>query len=107
MDKRHNPYVNDRMDQEAMSASQYHGTPLEKISKATLVTTAANQQLHQLEKKKQIFKSKINTNTKIDTGMDRMSLDSPRGVETLFRFQTYEDRQEYQPPDKFESVSFI
>jgi hypothetical protein len=80
------------------------GNMLGQLSKATLVTPAANAQLHQLDKKKSLFKSKVNTKPIQLEGstIDLMTLDSPVGREGFHSLDA--SHSIYRPPPKFESV---
>jgi hypothetical protein len=92
------------MDIDVMSSPNFQGTILEQVSKATLITPTANSQLHQLDKKKSIFKSKLQTKPLLADGskMDLMSIDNP--AEDGFLGFELLNVKVYQPPDTFESV---
>jgi hypothetical protein len=92
------------MEIDTMSSTTFEGNMLGQVSKATLVTPSANAQLHQLDKKKSLFKSKINIKPIQPEGstIDLMTLDSPLGKDG---FHSLDDSQSiFRPPPKFESV---
>jgi hypothetical protein len=94
------------MDVDSIQSPQQGTTILDQISKATLVTPVTNLQIHQLDKKKAIFRAKINTMFVPDgSRIDLMSLDSPRGADG---FHTLSNAQaSFHPTPKFESVIVV